>query len=55
MLECNICGHVISAATEDELVTQLRAHMADEHPDAVLDEAAARDLVAAEAYEAMDS
>jgi predicted small metal-binding protein len=55
VIECNICGHVTAAATDEELVGQLRAHMAAEHPDAVLDEAAARELVAAEAYEAMDS
>jgi predicted small metal-binding protein len=55
VIECNICGHVITADTDEELVKQLLAHTAAEHPDAVLDEAAARELVAAEAYEAMDS
>jgi predicted small metal-binding protein len=53
--ECNACGHVIAAATDEDLVQRLRDHMAAEHPDAVLDEAAARELVASEAYEASDS
>jgi len=53
--ECNACGHVISGATDEELVRRLREHMAAEHPDAVLDEASARELVASDAYEATDS
>lgn len=55
VIECNVCGHVLAAATDDELATVLRDHTAAEHPGAALDEAAARDLVAAEAYEATDS
>ncbi|HEY5317237.1 MAG TPA: DUF1059 domain-containing protein [Solirubrobacteraceae bacterium] len=55
VLECNACGHVIAAATDEELVRRLREHMAAEHPDAVLDEAAARESVSCEAYEATDS
>ncbi|HWC87054.1 MAG TPA: hypothetical protein VG388_10965 [Solirubrobacteraceae bacterium] len=55
VIECNICGHVVAAATDEELVDRLREHMAAEHPDAVLDEAPARELVASEAYEATDS
>jgi len=55
VIECNACGHVIAAATDGELSARLREHMAVEHPDAVLDEAAARELVASDAYEATDS
>jgi predicted small metal-binding protein len=55
VIECNVCGHVVVAATDEELVKRLLEHMAADHPDAVLDEAAARDLVASEAYEATDS
>jgi len=55
VIECNACGHVVSAATDEELIRRLREHMAAEHPDAVLDEAAATELVAAGAYEATDS
>jgi predicted small metal-binding protein len=55
VIECNVCGHVVTAATDEELVARLLEHMKSEHPDAVLDEAAARELVASEAYEATDS
>ncbi|MEA2198068.1 MAG: hypothetical protein QOJ25_2119 [Solirubrobacteraceae bacterium] len=55
VIECNICGHVVTAATDEELVQRLLEHIAAEHPDAALDEEAALDLVAAEAYDAMDS
>jgi predicted small metal-binding protein len=55
VIECNVCGHVVAAATDEELVQRLGEHMAAEHPATVLDEAAARELVASEAYEAMDS
>lgn len=55
VIECNICGHVVAAATDEELVARLREHIAAEHPDAALDEGAARELVASEAYEATDS
>jgi predicted small metal-binding protein len=55
VIECNACGHVVAAATDEELVRRLREHMVVEHPDAVLDEAPARALVASDAYEATDS
>jgi predicted small metal-binding protein len=55
VIECNACGEVLAAATDEELVHRLQEHMGTEHRDAALDEAAARDLVAAEVYEATDS
>jgi predicted small metal-binding protein len=55
VIECNICGHVVADATDEELVARLREHIAAEHPEGALDEAAARELVASEAYEATDS
>ena len=55
VIECNICGEVLAADNDEELVRRLLAHVQAEHPDAALDESAARDLVAAEAYEATDS
>jgi predicted small metal-binding protein len=55
VIECNACGHVIAAANDEELVRRLREHMAAEHPDAVLADAAARELVTSDAYEATDS
>ncbi len=32
VIECNICGHVVAAATDEELVARLREHIAAEHP-----------------------
>ncbi|HWF75119.1 MAG TPA: hypothetical protein VG186_17370 [Solirubrobacteraceae bacterium] len=55
VIECNICGHVVATATDEELVARLREHIGAEHPDGALDEEPARALVAAEAYEATDS
>jgi predicted small metal-binding protein len=55
VIECNACGEALAAASDDELVRRLREHMAAQHPDAALTEAAAQELVAAEAYEATDS
>jgi predicted small metal-binding protein len=55
VIECNICGHTLSAANDDELVRALTGHVADQHPDAGLDEDAARKLVAEQAYDASDS
>jgi predicted small metal-binding protein len=55
VIECNICGHTLSAANDDELVRALTGHVADQHPDAGLDEEAARKLVAEQAYDASDS
>jgi predicted small metal-binding protein len=55
VIECNACGEVLSADTDEELVRRLREHMVAEHPDAALGEASAAELVAADAYEATDS
>jgi hypothetical protein len=55
VMECNVCGEALSAATDEELVGRLRAHTDAEHPEAELDEARAREVVAVEAYEASDS
>jgi predicted small metal-binding protein len=55
VIECNACGEVLAADTDQELVRRLREHMAIEHQDAILAQAAARELVASHAYEATDS
>ncbi len=54
VLECNVCGETLSAASDDELVRRLRDHHEAQHPPAP-DEAAARETVEREAYEATDS
>jgi len=54
VVECNICGETISAASDEELVGRVVDHLETEHdeePDA--DEIQA--MVAEEAYEATDS
>ena len=54
VIECNVCGDTVSAATDDELVRRLGAHMKSEHgeePDAEELE----ELVGEQAYDATDS
>jgi predicted small metal-binding protein len=55
VIECNICGEPLAAANDDELVRALRAHIDAEHEGSAVDEAQARETIAAEAYEAGDS
>jgi hypothetical protein len=55
VVECNICGEALSGATDDELLRRLHAHMESEHSSEAFDEAAARDTIANEAYDASDS
>jgi predicted small metal-binding protein len=55
VIECNACGHLIAGADDDELLNRLQAHEQEEHPSREWDEAAARDTIAAEAYDAGDS
>jgi predicted small metal-binding protein len=55
VVECNICGDALAGATDDELLRRVRAHMESEHPSVTLDEDAARQMIANEAYDASDS
>ena len=55
VIECNICGEPLSAATDDELVSQVRGHYASEHADAEMDEDEAQEMVSSEAYDAGDA
>jgi predicted small metal-binding protein len=55
VIECNICGEALSGATDDELFRRVRAHMEVEHPSVAFDEAATREMIANEAYDASDS
>jgi predicted small metal-binding protein len=55
MVECNICGEPLAAATDDELLRRMRGHVEAEHPASEWDEDAARQTIAAEAYDASDS
>jgi predicted small metal-binding protein len=51
-VECDVCGETLQAATDDELIRRLDAHMRNEHD---MEDADAAELVAGEAYDAMDS
>jgi len=55
VLECNICGETLAAANDDELLRRVRGHVEAEHPDSDYNEAATRETIAAEAYNATDS
>jgi predicted small metal-binding protein len=52
VIECNECGETLQAATDDELVKRLEDHLHAEHD---IDDADAAELVAEDAYDAMDS
>jgi predicted small metal-binding protein len=55
VIECNICGEPLAAATDDELLAQVQSHYEAEHPESSLDEDEARELIASEAYDAGDA
>jgi hypothetical protein len=55
VIECNICGEPLAAATDDELLGQMHEHYAREHPDAQPGEEQARETIAREAYDAADA
>lgn len=55
VVECNICGEALAAASDEELYRRLCDHVDDEHPNSDFDEGSARDTIASEAYEASDS
>jgi predicted small metal-binding protein len=54
VIECNECGETLQAASDEELVRVLAAHLQGEH-DEETDEEELTELVESEAYEAMDS
>jgi len=55
VIECNICGEPLAAATDDELLRRLEHHLEDEHEMADYDEQSAREAIEREAYDASDS
>jgi predicted small metal-binding protein len=56
VIECNVCGEPLSAATDDELLRQMQAHHESEHGDeSSLGEEEARETIAREAYDAADA
>lgn len=55
VVECNICGEALAAATDEELLRRLRGHVQAEHGASSYDEERARQSIATEAYDAADS
>jgi predicted small metal-binding protein len=55
VIECNICGEPLSAATDEELLRQVLGHVESEHPDSGMDEEQAREMIDLEAYDAADA
>ena len=56
VIECNICGEPLAAATDDELLRQVQEHHKSEHGDeSTLSEQEARETIAREAYDAADA
>jgi hypothetical protein len=55
VVECNICGAVVSADDDDRLVGELRRHMDAAHADAGIDDDGVREMVEQGSYEATDS
>jgi predicted small metal-binding protein len=54
VIECDVCGHAVTAADDRELAQRLGEHLRTDHERQLpSDEVAA--LIEAEAYEAMDS
>jgi hypothetical protein len=54
VIECDICGELISAANDEELREGLRRHYAATHPDAEPSDDRL-DAIVVGAYDAMDS
>jgi hypothetical protein len=54
VIDCDRCGETLTAANDSELSVRLGAHLASEH-DERLSEEEIEELLAEEAYDAMDS
>jgi predicted small metal-binding protein len=55
VIECNVCGETLAAATDDELLSRLRTHAEEEHSSQEFDAQSATEQIASEAYDASDS
>ena len=56
VIECNICGEPLAAATDDELLRQVQEHYGAEHGgDASLGDEQAREMISREGYDAADA
>ena len=56
VIECNVCGEPLAAATDEELLRQVQKRHQSEHIDeSALSEEEARETIAREAYDAADA
>jgi hypothetical protein len=55
VVECNLCGEPLAAATDDELARRLRDHLQLIHDGAGADDEQLRRMIADEAYDAADA
>jgi predicted small metal-binding protein len=54
VLDCD-CGKTLQAANDEDLTEAVRDHVAEDHPDMEMSDEQAREMVAAQAYDADDS
>lgn len=54
VIDCE-CGKTLQAANDDDLASAVQDHAAQDHPEMEMDESGAREMVAANAYDADDS
>ena len=55
VVECNICGELVSASDDGALVAEVRRHMDAHHGDVGVDDDRVRALVEHGAYDATDA
>ena len=55
VIECNLCGQVLQADNDEELVEIVVGHITSEHPGAGMREEQAREMVERDAYSATDA
>lgn len=55
VIECQICGVLLSQANEAELAQGILQHYGADHQEQALQESQARELVQGQSYEATDS
>jgi predicted small metal-binding protein len=55
VVECNICGELVSASDDGELVAVVRHHMDAQHGDLDVGDDRVRELVEQGAYDATDA
>jgi predicted small metal-binding protein len=54
VIDCD-CGKTLHAANDDDLLTAVRTHIEEDHPELEMDDDKVRGLIVAQAYEASDA